>query len=187
MRSPSPDADGHLDVSELRMTSKENRDENGYRVPSEAEVGGEVVSQLDEMWAEGWAPAWDGLFRADGRSRDADVGGPAVEDFTLGEPVDLDELMADDPEMVTSVSVFAEAALPDGSGHLCGGGGSLGSEGLLARFDADRRLVWLLHLSDSNEFVRISVDWPTAAFTNNLGNSIIIDLTTPDFAADRPG
>ncbi|MFJ5121304.1 hypothetical protein [Kitasatospora sp. NPDC088548] len=143
------------------------------------------MSRLDDLWAEGWAPAWEGLFRADGRSRDADVAGPDLDGFQLGEEVDLEELMEEDPEALTSVSVFVEAVLPDGSGSLCGGGGSHGSEGLFARFDVDQKLVWLLHLGESNEFVRITVDWPVASFTNNLGNSITIDLTGPDHAVGR--
>ncbi|MFB8201343.1 hypothetical protein [Kitasatospora purpeofusca] len=143
-----------------------------------------MSNRLDDLWAEGRAPAWDGLFRADGRSRDAEVDGPHLTGFVLGEPADLDELMTEDPEWTTSVGIFAEAELPGGSGRLYGGGGSHGSEGLFARFDADGRAVWLLHLSDSNEFVRIGVEWPLATFTNNLGESLTVDLTGPDFGPD---
>jgi len=36
-------------------------------------------------------------------------------------------------------------------------------------------------LTRSNPFVRVEVDGPAAAFTNNLGHSLTIDLTDPHF------
>lgn len=58
----------------------------------------------------------------------------------------------------------------------------MGSEGFFARLDPDRNLVRLVFLSDSNPFVQAAVEGLLATFTNNLGNSITIDLDDSDFA-----
>ncbi|GLW67951.1 hypothetical protein Kpho02_02500 [Kitasatospora phosalacinea] len=144
------------------------------------------MSLLDELWAEGWMPYWEGLFHADGRARDADVEGPGLEVLRLGEPIDLESMLDEDPNGLSGAVVHAEAGLPDGRGRLVGGGGSHGSEGFVACFDTEGAMVWLLHLGESNEFVRITVDWPTATCTNNLDRSITLDLTSPDHSSDRP-
>ncbi|MFJ8434773.1 hypothetical protein ACIQ9P_26080 [Kitasatospora sp. NPDC094019] len=125
-------------------------------------------------------PAHRGLFRADGTGLEADCDDAELTGFALGGPLDLDALMADDPEWVTSADVFAEAALPDGSGRLVSGGGSHGSDGFFARIDTEGRLVWVVHLF-CNELVAIAVDWPLATLTNNCDNTLTIDLTDPDF------
>ncbi|MFC8723334.1 hypothetical protein [Kitasatospora sp. NPDC057198] len=146
------------------------------------------MGRLDELWAEGWMPGGEGLFRADGRCRDAWVDGPDLAEFELGGPFELDGGLPDDPEEEAgSVGLHSRAELPDGAGHLAGGGGAVGSEGFAARFDAAGALVRLLHLADSNEFVRIAVDRPPATFTDNLDRSLVLDLTAPEFAARRPG
>jgi hypothetical protein len=41
--------------------------------------------------------------------------------------------------------------------------------------------VWVVSLGESNPFERATVVGSLATFTNNLGNSITIDLTDPDF------
>ncbi|MFF4339098.1 hypothetical protein ACFY00_04040 [Kitasatospora sp. NPDC001540] len=144
------------------------------------------MSLLDELWAEGWMPFREGLYRADGRARDADVEGPDLGVLRLGEPIDLADMLDEDPNGLSAALACAEAGLPDGRGRLVGGGGSHGSEGFVACLDTEGAVVWLLHLGESNEFVRIAVDWPTATCTNNLDRSITLDLTSPDYSPDRP-
>ncbi|WP_327674214.1 hypothetical protein [Kitasatospora sp. NBC_00458] len=141
------------------------------------------MTRILDLWQSGEVPVHSGLFRADGSGRDADSDDSYLTYFTLGEPFDADALLDDDPEWTTSADVYAEAELPDGAGHLLSGGGSHGSDGFFARLDADRNLVWVVHLF-CNELVRIDVDWPRATFTNNCDNSLTIDLTAPDFQAD---
>ncbi|MFD7450960.1 hypothetical protein [Kitasatospora sp. NPDC059827] len=140
------------------------------------------MTRIVELWRSGEVPVECGLFRADGTSREADCESPTLANYVLGEPLDLDALLADDPDWTTSPAVWAEVELPGRAGYLCSGGGSHGSDGFFARLDADQNLVWVVHLL-SNEFVRIDVDWPRATFTNNWGNTLTIDLTDPDYAA----
>jgi hypothetical protein len=136
------------------------------------------------LWVAGEVPAWDGLFRADGGARAVEVDGAQLSWFDLGAPLDLDAMLAEDPERVCSVDIHPQcfAALPDGSGYVCGGEGELGSEGFFARLDADRNLVWVVWLGDGNPFVRAEAAGSTAVFTNNWGRTITVDLTAPDFA-----
>ncbi|MGW4810283.1 hypothetical protein ACWEPB_01400 [Kitasatospora cineracea] len=159
------------------------------------------MNRLDELWATGRMPLRDGLFRADGRSREAAVEGAGLEHFRLGGPIDLDGAgeagtgdgpgepdepdgpdEPDEPGEPVPADIHVEAELPGGAGRVVGGGGSHGSEGFLARLGADGSVVWLMHLGRSNEFVRIAVDWPLATFTNNCGRSLALDLASPDFS-----
>ncbi len=146
------------------------------------------MNRLDELWAAGRMPLRDGLFRADGRSREADVEGAALERFRLGGPIEPDGAAeagagtGDEPDGSVPADIHVGAELPGGAGRLVGGGGSHGSEGFLARLAADGSVVWLMHLGRSNEFVRIAVDWPLATCTNNCGRSLVLDLASPDFA-----
>ncbi|MFD8724070.1 hypothetical protein ACFV2H_40475 [Streptomyces sp. NPDC059629] len=137
-----------------------------------------------ELWRSGRAPAWDGLYRADGSARSAQVDGDELSWFELGEPLDLDALLAASPDHVTEVGVPPDrvTALRDGSGYVGCGEGALGADGFFARFDEDHDVVWLVFLSDSNPFERVSVDGSLATFTNNLGNTLTVDLDDPDFA-----
>jgi hypothetical protein len=144
---------------------------------------GNGSNRIAELWLANERPAWDGLYRADGSARDAEVDSAALSWFRLGPPIDLDALLAEDPEWLTSADPHPQsiAELPDGSGYVCCGDGAHGSEGFFARLDADRNLVWVVSLGESNPFERATVVGSLATFTNNLGNSITIDLTDPDF------
>ncbi|MEK2491036.1 hypothetical protein WN990_15890 [Kitasatospora purpeofusca] len=145
---------------------------------------GVTTAAIVALWAAGEMPIECGLFRADGTGREADCDDADLTGFALGEPLDLDALMAEDPEWTACAYVFAEVSLPDGSGRLVSGGGSHGSDGFFARIDFDGNLVWLVHLF-CNELVAIAVDWPLATFTNNCDNSLTIDLGDPDFGPGR--
>lgn len=58
---------------------------------------------------------------------------------------------------------------------------SVGVRGFFARLDQGRNLVWVVSLGESNPFERAVVRGSSATFTNNLGNSLTIDLTDPHF------
>ncbi|MFJ4668453.1 hypothetical protein [Kitasatospora purpeofusca] len=138
---------------------------------------------ITELWRAGTAPTLNGLYRADGSARAADVGGPDLPRFELGAPIDLEVLLAADPENdVVDVDIAAEAELPDGSGSVCCGYGDLGADGFFARLDGERNLRWIVMLLNSNPFVRVSVEGTVVTFVNNLDNSVTVDLTDPDFA-----
>lgn len=142
------------------------------------------MSRIVELWLAGEVPGWDGMYRADGSARVAGVDGVALSWFGLGPPLDLDALLRAEPDRVTSADIHPRglAELPDGSGYVCCGDGAHGSEGFFARLDADRGLMWVVALGDSNPFERVMLVGPLATFTNNLGNSLTVDLTAADFA-----
>ncbi|MGW4802726.1 hypothetical protein [Kitasatospora sp. NPDC004272] len=133
---------------------------------------------MDELWAEGRMPVRCGLFRPDGTGREADCDGADLTRFDLGEPLAPG---AADSGGTAHADVLAEVALPDGSGRLVSGGGSHGSDGFFARTGAGGELRWLVHLL-CNELVEAAVDRSTATFTNNCGNTLTIDLASPDFS-----
>ncbi|MFF7947675.1 hypothetical protein [Streptomyces griseorubiginosus] len=142
------------------------------------------MNRITELWLAGVAPAQDGLFRADGSARRAQTDSAMLSWFHLGAPCDLNALLAADSGGVTCIDInprcFAE--LPDGTGYVCGGGGSHGSEGFFARLDVHKSPVWVVSLGESNPFERVTVEGDRAVFINNLGNSIAVDLTISDFA-----
>jgi hypothetical protein len=144
-----------------------------------------MTCKIVQLWAKGLAPAWDGLYRADGSARAVNMGGGAkLDGFGLGPPLDLDALLDEDPDNLTFIDIHrcAYIPIPNGSGYVCGGEGSHGSEGFFARLDRDRNLVWIVALRDSNPFENAHVNGPLATFTNNHGNSVTIDLDHPDYA-----
>ncbi|MFE4752556.1 hypothetical protein ACFRIB_20150 [Streptomyces mirabilis] len=141
------------------------------------------MSRITDLWRAGVAPARDGLYRADGSSRDVEVDGARLSWFDLGAPLDLDALLAEDPDNVTEIDIHPQgfAELPDGSGRVCCGEGAHGSEGFFARLDPGEHLVWIVSLRHSNPFERVTVDGTRAIFTNNLGNTVTVDLASPEF------
>lgn len=143
------------------------------------------MNHIGELWAAGEVPAWDGVYREDGSARAVEADCAALSRFDLGGPLDLEELLRRDPEGTTPYDIHPDcvAELPDGSGFVCGGDGAHGSEGFFARLDAERNLVWVVAMAESNPFEKVEVDGTTARFFNNLGNAIAIDLTDPDFGA----
>jgi hypothetical protein len=112
-----------------------------------------------------------------------EVDGPRLSWFDVGGPFDLEGFLAEDSEWLTSADPHPRgfAELPDGAGYVCCGDGAHGSEGFFARLDKDKNLVWLVSLLDSNPFEKAEVHGTLATFTNNLGNSVVIDLTDPHF------
>jgi hypothetical protein len=140
------------------------------------------LTRIIELWRAGKVPAWNGMYRADDSARAVDVGGSRLPWFELGEPLDVAALLDDDPPPVYEYDIHCEAELPDGGGYVCCGEGALGADGFFARLDADRNLVWVVALDDANPLERLTVDGCVVTFTNNLGRSLTVDLTAPDFA-----
>lgn len=125
----------------------------------------------------------DGLYRADGSARAVDLlGGSRLDAFELGPPLDLDTMLGEDRDNVTSICTMPpEVPIPDGSGYVCGGDGAHGSEGFFARLDKDRNLIWIVALLWSNPFEKAEVRGSKATFTNNLDYSVTVNLDHPDF------
>lgn len=144
-----------------------------------------MTTMIVELWAEGLAPGSDGLYRADGSARAVELsGGARLDGFELGPPLDLDAMLKEEADNLTHVDILrgADVPLPDGSGYVCGGDGAHGSEGFFARLDTDRNLMWIVALTDSNPFEKAEVRGSLVRFTNNLGNSVTVDLDHPEFA-----
>jgi hypothetical protein len=139
------------------------------------------VSLITQLWSQGIAPGWDGLYRASGSAQAARVDGAKLSAFVLGESLDLGSLLTQDPEWVTQIDICAEAKMPNGAGILVCGDGAHGSEGFFARLSAGRQLVWLVYLSNSNPFMRVGVDGSMATFVNNLDHVITVDLAGEAF------
>lgn len=89
---------------------------------------------------------------------------------------------------MTVIDLCHEAELDDGSGYMCCGDGALGADGFFARLDRDRNILWVVFMTGSNPFERIALDGSVVHVVNNLGNSVTVDLTRPEFAeTSEPG
>lgn len=137
-----------------------------------------VMNRVAELLKERLAPDFDGLYKADGTARVARVDGPALSWLDLEGPLDLHGMEDDE---VLEIDPAVSAALPDG-GIVCCGEGDLGADGFFARLDANEQPVWVVVLRNSNPFHHITVDGTLVTFTNNLGNSLTVDLADPDFS-----
>src|SRR5882724_6188313 len=98
------------------------------------------MSEIEELWRSGRLPIEDGVFFANGRSFAVEVVESRLE---VVDEVDLAQLLAEDPDWVTSIDVTREVAAP--GGFVCAGEGSHGSEGFFARLDEARNLIWVCY------------------------------------------
>jgi hypothetical protein len=136
------------------------------------------VSAIADLWREEQVPIEDGLFLADGT---AYAVGVVDGRLCVGAAMDLDAMLAADPDWVASIIINREVPIP--GGLLCSGEGSYGSEGFFARLDTDRNLVWVVHFQYSNPFTEIDVHGAEATFTSTSGVSVTVNLTA-GLAAD---
>jgi hypothetical protein len=134
------------------------------------------MTPIVALWRDGRLPIEDGLFFADGQSFVVDHAPPGLE---VVEEFDLAELLAEDPDWVTSIDITREVPLPDG-GFVCAGEGSHGSEGFFARLDDVRELVWVCYLGESNPFSEIKLDGERVTVTSTSGVSVTVSLETPE-------
>lgn len=134
------------------------------------------MTPIVALWRDGRLPIEDGLFFADGRSFAVDMESPGL---VVVEEIDLAEILAEDPDWVTSIDITREAPLPDG-GVLCAGEGSHGSEGFFARLDAARELVWVCYLAESNPFSEIAVEGDRVTVSSTSGVSITVSWERPE-------
>jgi hypothetical protein len=139
-----------------------------------------VTSMIGKLWLAENLPIQDGLYRADGPARTVRVDASAPGGLALFEPFDLEALLAADPEWVTCIDITVEKELPDGSGYLCCGEASHGSEGFFGRLDRNKNLV-RVYLQGSNPFIEAVLDTTHATVTSSSEVSITVDLTSPEF------
>lgn len=138
-------------------------------------MSGTGTTPIAELWRAGRIPIVDAVHLASGRSYEVEL---EAGKLALVEEFDLAEQLAEDPDWVTAADVTGELAVP-GGGFLCRGEGSHGSEGFFARLDADRQLVWLVYLEESNPFADIELDGTTATFTSTSGVRVTVDIDHP--------
>lgn len=139
------------------------------------------MKAITRLWLAESLPIRDGLYWSDGSARGVRVDKRVRGGLALLEPFDLDAFLQLEPEETTSIMLTGERELADGSGYLCCGEGSYGSEGFFGRLDQSRRLVWVVYLEHANPFVRIDVADTRAEFLSSSGVSLTVDLTSADF------
>ena len=144
----------------------------------------DVITVIKNLWLAENLPIRDGLYRAAGMSRTVRIDPTVPGGLVVLESFDLDAFLRADPEWLTAIDVLVRQTLPDGSGYLCGGEGSYGSEGFFGRLDRHQELVWVVYLQRSNPITEIAVDGEHATFTSSSGLSITVDLTSPEFDLD---
>lgn len=59
------------------------------------------MSRITEMWQQGELPGWSGLYRADDTARRIDIDGAALTRYQVGEPFDLAQRLAEEPDEET--------------------------------------------------------------------------------------
>lgn len=130
-------------------------------------------------------PLRDGLYRPDDTGLDLHVDGPGAYHPDAGQPIPFrvggpfDVAQALEEYNNDGVNTYFESPLPDGSGRMSGGGGGMGNIGYLARLNADSALRWVAVMFHSNPFVSVHYEGTRAAFTNDWGNVLVLDLRTP--------
>jgi hypothetical protein len=126
------------------------------------------MSGIQDLWRDGRLPIEDGVYFADGRSYAVEVVGSTLRSVGEVEPA---------TDWLTAIDITREAPAP--GGFVCAGEGSHGSEGFFARLDADRELVWVCYLSESNPFDRLTVTDGTLTAASTSGVTITVDLDAP--------
>lgn len=143
---------------------------------------------IEHLWSAGEMPYRDGLYRPDDTALELHVDGPGAYHpdagrpipFRLGGPLDVASAVEEDG--VTEADPYFEAAIPDGSGRLTGGGSGMGNVGWIARLGTDGSLRWVAPMWDSNPFLGVRFEGPAAVFTNDWRNLLTLDLSEPAFA-----
>ncbi|MFD8716844.1 hypothetical protein ACFV2H_02125 [Streptomyces sp. NPDC059629] len=143
------------------------------------------MGMVEGLWKAGEIPLRDGLYRPDDSGLGLHVDGPGAYHpdagqpipFRIGEPFDVAQAIEE--HGIDEVDTYFESPLPDGSGWMSGGGGGMGNIGYLARLHADRSLQWVAVMFHSNPFLSVRYEGMRAVFTNDWGNRLMLDLTSP--------
>lgn len=139
-------------------------------------------SLIRRLWQADNLPVRDGLYRADGAAYHVQVDTSVEGNLKVLAPFSLEAFTSHYPDMITVIDTTLEKALPDGSGYLCCGEGSYGSEGFFGRIDQCRDLVWVVYLENSNPFISARIDGSSVAFTSSAGVTIKVNLGSPYLA-----
>lgn len=144
---------------------------------------------VEGLWVAGEMPMRDGLYRSDDTGVELHVHGPGAYHPDAGQPIPFrvggpfDVAWAIEEDGTDGVDTAFVSPLPDGSGWMSGGGGGMGNIGYLARLNADHSLRWIATMFYSNPFVGVRYEGMQAVFTNDWGNQLMLDLTSPAFGS----
>jgi hypothetical protein len=145
-----------------------------------------VTTTLAQLWHREELPIHDGLYLADGTAWSAELDHQAPGGLRLTDPFDLEAFMTHSPDQVTSFVISKIVPLEAGSGYLCCGEGSWGSEGIFARLSTEREPIWAVYLEQSNPFVDVQIQQNVACFHSSSGVRIQVDLSAPQFTTVTP-
>ena len=138
-----------------------------------------AASTFVRLWEAEECPIRDGLYLADGRAWSVHADAAVPGGLAVLEPFDIDALLAEDPDWVTSVAISKTAKLAGTEDLLFCGEGSWGSEGLFGRITAAGRPVWVVYLGESNPFTEIEIEGHEARFRSTLDLVIRVEVTGP--------
>ncbi|MGV9250465.1 hypothetical protein [Streptomyces sp. NPDC003697] len=135
------------------------------------------MTVIERLWQEYELPAVDGLYFADGRAYEVSVS-PAEPALRIEKPMDVGQLLSEEPELVARVDGLSTHELADGD-VLWAGEGSYGSDGFFGRVHSDRSLVWAVFLEEVDPFTTIEVSGRKATFTSTSGVTVAVDIDDP--------
>ncbi|TLG13476.1 hypothetical protein FEK35_10025 [Nocardia cyriacigeorgica] len=135
-----------------------------------------MTNAVRRLWTDREVPIVEGVYTPDGRGWEAWLDRTAASGFTVGEPIDVDALLADNPGNTTSADATFQTVEIPGEGYLCCGEGTLGAEGWVAKLDLNSGLVWVVHFDDSNPFVELEVDGDRAHCLSSSGVRITVGV-----------
>ena len=140
-----------------------------------------MTSLIERLWLADNLPIRDGFYRRDGMACAVEVDVSIEGGLRVLVPFSVEEFIECHPDMVTSIDITQERPLPDGTGYLCCGEGSYGSEGFFGRLDLHKNLVWVVYLENSNPFVGVFISNADAVFTSSSGVMITTKLENSMF------
>lgn len=140
-----------------------------------------VATTLAQLWEREELPIRDALYLADGRAFAVALDEQAPGGLRVNDAFDLDAVLAEDPEWVTSFVISKTVELGSGRGSVCCGEGSWGSEGIFARLSPDSEPMWAVYLQRSNPFVDVEIRDDAVRFESSSGAHVSVALTGADF------
>lgn len=142
-----------------------------------------MTTLIESLWLAENLPIRDGLYCANGTAYDVRVDSSVQGGLKVLDPISVEEFMAEDPDMVTSIDVTLKKPLPNNLGYAFCGEGSYGSEGFFGRLDQNNNLVWVVYLEYSNPFTDALIGDGEVTFHSSSDVSVTVDLKSPEFCS----
>lgn len=145
------------------------------------------MNQVLTLWEERLVLVRQGIYFQDGSARELTIEPTAVGGMSVGDPIDVDAVLSDDPEDTTSVDAVLAEAMVRGSGRvLLAGECDYGSDGYFALLEPDRSLLWLAFFDSSNPFVTIDLHGNVAVLRSSNGTTVSVRTDTMGFVPAAP-